>query len=459
VTVSATRRALDNESGPQPAGPEPRRGGRLGWIVLSSLAVGPVAALLFAALPFVPPRESEITGAVLCGFAFGWAMLAVLSERFTDQPQRWGRVPAGFLGVSGLLLAIFGAPVQAVLNWIWPPALLAIAVWIFTRIRRGVRSRAARMLLYPALALMAVASIAGGYETVKEAADAAAYPMPGELVDIGGHRLHLNCTGSGTPTVILEPGAGGTSSWAGWIGPAVAEETRVCVYDRAGKGWSEQSDVFPDADQIAGDLHTLLSRAGVDGPYVLAGHSFGGLYVRAFASLYPDEVAGMVLIDSTAAADAGEPAAAEVDGYDPMARVSALGAGTARLGLARLIAETDYDTLPQRSRDEARASASRAAQVGNTIDEYAHAGSSAVQAARFDDFGDKPLVVLTAEIGSSPGWLPKQEAMAALSTNSDHRIIPGSTHASLMFERDHASQTTAAILDVVSAARTGTEVR
>jgi pimeloyl-ACP methyl ester carboxylesterase len=459
VTTSPTTRALNDESESPSEVPEPRRGGRLGWIVLSSLVAGPVAALLFAALPFVTPRESEITGAVLCGFGLGWAMLAVLSERFTDQPQRWAWVPAAFLGVSGLLLVVFGAPVHAVLDWIWPPALLAIAVWMFIRIRRGVRTRAARVLLYPVLALMVVASIGGGYETVKEAADAAAYPMPGKLVDVGGHRLHLNCTGSGTPTVILEPGAGGTSSWAGWMGPAVAQETRVCVYDRAGKGWSEQSDAFLDADQIAADLHTLLSRAGVDGPYVLAGHSFGGLYVRAFAATYPDEVAGMVLIDSTAAADAGEPAPAEVDGYDPMARVSALGAATARLGLARLIAETDYDTLPQRSRDEARATASRAAQVGNTIDEYAHAGSSAVQAARLDDFGDKPLVVVTAAVGNSPGWLPKQEAMAALSTNTDHRIIPGSTHASLMLDRDAAAQTTAAILDVVSAVRTGIAVR
>ena len=121
-------------------------------------------------------------------------------------------------------------------------------------------------------------------------------------IDVGGHRLHLSCTGSGTPTVVLEPGGGDMSSNLGRIAPAVARDTRVCVYDRAGRGWSEPADASQDGLQIAADLHTLLQRGQVPGPYVLAGHSFGGLYVLTFAARYPDEVAGMVLIDSTAPA-------------------------------------------------------------------------------------------------------------------------------------------------------------
>ncbi len=89
------------------------------------------------------------------------------------------------------------------------------------------------------------------------------------------------------------------SSNLGWIAPAVARDTRVCVYDRAGRGWSEPADTTQDGAQIATDLHTLLQRGHVPGPYVLAGHSFGGLYVLTFAARYPDEVAGMVLVDST----------------------------------------------------------------------------------------------------------------------------------------------------------------
>ena len=107
------------------------------------------------------------------------------------------------------------------------------------------------MLLYVVIVTLAVASVGGGYETVREAADTRAYPMPGELIDVGGHGLHLSCTGSGSPTVVLEPGGGGMSSSLGWIAPAVARDTRVCVYDRAGRGWSEPADKAQDGTQIA----------------------------------------------------------------------------------------------------------------------------------------------------------------------------------------------------------------
>ena len=91
--------------------------------------------------------------------------------------------------------------------------------------------------------------LGGGYETVRESIDARAYPPPGQLVDVGGHRLHLHCTGSGSPTVVLEPGHGGVSSDLGWIAPTVARDSRVCVYDRAGRGWSDAADGPQDADQ------------------------------------------------------------------------------------------------------------------------------------------------------------------------------------------------------------------
>jgi hypothetical protein len=198
-------------------------------VLAGSLATGILAALLLVAAPFIPAEESEVTGAVLCGFALGWAMLAVLSVQFTDQPQRWAAAPALFMGVCGVLLLIFGSPVREVLNWVWPPAVLALVIWMIVHARRQLRSRSRLLLLYPVLAMLALASIGGGYATVGEAADAKAYPMPGQLIDVSGHRLHLNCTGSGSPTVVLEPGAGGTSSDLGWIVPALARDTRVCA--------------------------------------------------------------------------------------------------------------------------------------------------------------------------------------------------------------------------------------
>jgi pimeloyl-ACP methyl ester carboxylesterase len=133
---------------------------------------------------------------------------------------------------------------------------------------------------------------------------------------------------------------------------------------------------------------------------VLAGHSFGGLYVLAFAARYPDEVAGMVLADSTAPASAAKPGTASAyDGgsYDVMGRVSALASVSARLGLSRLYGQLEHGSLPPRSRDEARASNATASHVRSTIDEYDQANASSAQAASLGDFADKPLVVLTAD--------------------------------------------------------------
>jgi pimeloyl-ACP methyl ester carboxylesterase len=263
------------------------------------------------------------------------------------------------------------------------------------------------------------------------------------LIDVGGHRLHLSCTGAGSPTVVLEPGAGGDSSDLGWITSAVARDTRVCVYDRAGRGWSEPADTPQDAAQIATDLHTLLHRGHAPGPYVLAGHSFGGLYALTFAARYPDEVAGMVLADSTAPAPAPVSAAkpratppGDGGSYDLSGRVSALVSTSARLCLGRLVGVPTASALR------------------STIDEYVQANSSVEQAASLRDFGDKPLVVLTAGIGSDVGWSAKQDALAKLSTDSLHRVIEGADHAALIADEKGAAATTRAILDVVSSVRT-----
>jgi pimeloyl-ACP methyl ester carboxylesterase len=429
--------------------------GHIGWIVAASLATGLVVALLLVAAPFIPAQESRVTGAVLCGFAVGWLMLAVLSVRFTDQPQRWAAVPALLMGLGGLLLVAFGSSVQAVFNWVWPPVMLALAVWMFVQVRRQLRSRSGRGLLYPVITLLALASIGGGYETVREAADAKAYPMPGRLIDVGGHRLHLSCTGSGSPTVVLEPGAGMMSSSLGWIAPAVARDTRVCVYDRAGRGWSESADASQDGLQIATDLHTLLQRGQVPGPYVLAGHSFGGLYMLTFAARYPDEVAGMVLIDSTAPASgvAGVASPGDRTSYDVTGRVSALASSSARLGLGRLFATLAASGLPPRSRDEVSAKMATASSVRSTIDEYGQGSAAVRQAAALTDFGDKPLVVLTAGSGHDAAWTAAQNHLATLSTDSVHRVVAGATHAGLVGDEEYAAATSQAVLDVVSSVR------
>lgn len=423
----------------RPPGADPSPKGRLGWIVAGSLVTGALAAPLLALAPFVPATESSMTGAILVGLALGWAMLAMLSVRFTDQPQKWAFAPALFMGLFGSLLLVFGSPMHQVLAWVWPVALLVLAVWMIFQAKRQLRSRGGQFLIYPVIAMLVLASLGGGFEAVRGMTDAGARPAQGQLIDIGGHRLYLNCTGSGSPTVVLEPGAGLMSSDLGWIAPAVARDTRVCVYDRAGHGWSDPANTVQDGAQIATDLHTLLQRGNVPGPYVLAGHSFGGLYALAFAASYPEEVAGLVLVDSTAPA-ADPEAHPTADSADAASRVSALVAGASRLGAGRLLGVTPGD-------------------LRSTVDEYIQAGTSAQQAAALRNFSDKPLAVLTADTGSRPGWDAAQEALASLSTNSLHRFVEGSTHSSLIADQDDAGATARGILEVVSALRTANPLR
>jgi pimeloyl-ACP methyl ester carboxylesterase len=412
--------------------------GHVGWIVAASLTTGLIVGLLLVVAPFIEPDERDVTGALLAGFAVGWGMLALLSERLSDQPQRWALAPAAFMGVAGLLLIVFGSTVHDVLDWVWPPALLALVVWMFVSARRRLRSRSRRWLLYPVFAMLAIASVGGAYETVRDAVDADATPMPGQLIDVGGHKLHLSCTGSGSPTVVMQPGAGGSSSDFGWIAPVVARDTRVCVYDRAGRGWSEWADGTQDGARIATDLRTLLHRGNVSGPYVMAGHSFGGLYTLTFAARYPDEVAGMVLVDSTAPASGAASPEDDPSSSDILKRASALLSSCARLGLGRLVGLSGGTT--------ANAMAMR-----STIDEYAQTSESVSEAASLTDFADKPLVVLTAGEGNDDDWQAKQDELATLSTTSAHRVVSGATHPSLIFDKQDAAETTQAILDVVAA--------
>jgi len=427
----------------------PRAG--IGGLIAASMAAGLVVATALVAAPFIPTRTDVLTGVVLLGFAFGWAVLAVLSGRVTDHPQRWAVAPAVFFALAAMMSLL--GPDTAVgrgFSWVWPVLLPAVVVWSVTRVRRQVPGRARRWLVYPLLAVLAVSAIGGGYETVRESTDAAAYPMPGQLVDVGGHRLHLRCTGSGSPTVVLEPGLGEVSSAMAWIADSVAQDSRVCVYDRAGKGWSDPADGPQDAVHTATDLHTLLDRAHIPGPYVLAGHSFGGLYVLTFAAQYPDQVAGLVLLDSTA--PAAGPAPTTHGSYDLFGRIAAPVAALADLGAAHLIGDA-YDSLPPQARGEARAHVSTARSVHSYLTEFRAGAASAHQAATLVDFGSKPLVVVTAGRGNSQTWPAAQDKLATLSSNSRHHVVADATHASLYLDQAHAAAAANGIREVVAAAR------
>ena len=175
-----------------------------------------------------------------------------------------------------------------------------------------------------------------------------------------------------------------------------------------------------------------------------------------FAARYPDEVAGMVLVDSTApasAANPGTPSPGHGGTGDALGRVAALVSSSARLGLGRLYAQFAWGSLPPRSRAEVRASDATASTLRSTIDEYLQANASVEQAAALRDFADKPLIVLTAGSGHDAAWSTAQNRMATLSTNSAHRIIAGASHEDLVANEEDAAATTQAILDVVASVR------
>jgi pimeloyl-ACP methyl ester carboxylesterase len=151
------------------------------------------------------------------------------------------------------------------------------------------------------IVLVVLGIVGAGYQAIATARDARAFPPPGQLVDVGGYKLHIHCLGSGSPTVVTESGLGGSSPDWSLVQPDVSQSTRICSYDRAGYGWSEAGPSPRTSQQIAKELHTLLEKADLPSPYVLVGHSSGGLHVQVYASQYPEDVLGLVLVDPTPA--------------------------------------------------------------------------------------------------------------------------------------------------------------
>ena len=165
--------------------------------------------------------------------------------------------------------------------------------------RRGCLGCLGRGVIGLMIFLVIVMIVGAIYQSAASASDLNKYPPQGELYDVGEYRLHIHCTGEGSPPVILEAGAASPGLIWTYVQEEIAGSTRICSYDRAGFGWSDSAPGPLSPQQIASDLHALLQAAGIPGPYILVGHSAGGVYVRTYASQYPSEVVGMVLVDSS----------------------------------------------------------------------------------------------------------------------------------------------------------------
>lgn len=425
--------------------------------VTVSMLGGLVTTLILVLVVVAGATEPVITGAGLLGLASGWALLAALTTRWTSQPQRWAAVPAVVTATTGaaLLAVTPGNGALTTAGWVWPPAALVLAVWMVRAARRATTGRA-RWLLYPVIGAVAVTAVGGIVESVTLTRDEGRYAMPGAAYDVGGHRLHLNCTGTGSPTVVLENGLNEISPlWSG-ITAQVSRTTRVCAYDRAGQGWSDDVARPQDGRAVAADLHALLARAGEHGPYVLTGHSSGGTLAMTYAARYPAQVAGMVLLDSSSPHQFT--AIPEFPGtYAMMRRLLPVTPALARVGVLRLVPASASTALSSSAAAQVTSFASSPRGARNMRDEQSQLRDVFTQAQALTTFDPKPLAVVTARENADgmKGWTAAQDEIVALSSNSTHWVAD-TTHVGLLDDRAGSVHSVRAITEVVTAVRTGT---
>jgi pimeloyl-ACP methyl ester carboxylesterase len=411
-------------------------------VILVSIVAGAVLAIVLVLLSAREGSEPLVTGSVLLAFGLGWALMAYLAERFGGQPQRWMFVPAAAMLITGLVLVVLqpGPSLMDPASWVWPVALAALAIWTFVQMRRQLRGRG-RWLVGGLIAALLLIAVAGGLTTVRTAMTPRATGS-GQLVDIGGRRLYLECTGSGSPAVILQAGLGGSATAWERIMPTVAQSTRVCAYDRAGHNRSDEAPGPQDGVAVAKDLHDLLAKAGIQGPYVLVGHSSGGPYIRDYFASYPDDVLGMVFLDAQPP-DAFTALPDYPAFYQSYSLLAGIAPSLARVGLLGPILSVSGSeatiAAARGGRDEVRA-------LPRILD----------QAAAVTSIGDRPLIVISAAPGEQPGWMQAQARLAGISTNGVQRVLDA-THDSVILG-DDAPASAQAILDVLAAVRGGGRV-
>jgi pimeloyl-ACP methyl ester carboxylesterase len=318
-----------------------------------------------------------------------------------------------------------------------------------------------RSLISVTIFIFALAITGMIYQTAATETDQRKYPPPGILANVDGYKMHIYCLGEGTPTVILDSANMGTvSNWT-WIQPEVAKTARVCAYDRADSGWSDLSPQPNDTRQNAETLHTLLNNAGESGPFVLVGHSFGGLYVRMFAEMYPDEVVGIVFIEGTLPDGLNRLGKPDVMPNAPDAQMMDATPFISRLGILRLVGfpATDLD-LPEQQRNELQAYLS-STKLAESIKRQYHLFPTLLAQVRplyeAGSLGDIPVAVVLGSEGDGgiPEWHDLFAGQAALSTNHIMVTVDGANHISLVDRQEHALQTSAVILKVIEAVRSG----
>ena len=312
--------------------------------------------------------------------------------------------------------------------------------------------RLAKLLAILTLTFIVAIVVGGfGYQVYTSVQDAKNFPPPGQMVDVGGHKLHVQVFGEGSPTVVFECGLGNTSlDWVKVV-PEIAKHTRVVIYDRAGLGWSERGPEPRTSEQAMRELRVLLDALDIPGPYILAGHSLGGVSIRLFHFMYPGQVAGMVLIDSSHEDQHAQFPSQIIDMMRSASSTMRIFELIAYIGMPKLAVLVMGDSIvipiPRDLSDEALAHVVRfnttPKTLGTLSSELKYGETSFTQAREAGtDLGDLPLVVITAEQSiqkmNLPLDFPEEEMveiwnalhvdLASRSTRGRRVIAEGSSH-------------------------------
>lgn len=308
-------------------------------------------------------------------------------------------------------------------------------------------------------------------------------PPAGELLDVGGYKLHINCEGPANgdndlPTVIIEAGAGTPSPTYHWLQKGIAETTKVCVYDRAGLAWSEESGLPRDSDTVVRTLNSLLTKANIKRPFVFAGHSIAGLYMRRYVDLYPDDVAGMVFLDPSHPDQnkkfgVGDEHLAEqnsmVEQQVSMMKLL-INLGVTEVYNPAVAAASDTSKLPEETQRQMAYVVSLKRYYDAIPMELSDFELAARQAAGNTSLGDMPIVVISATEpipeGVMPDYFPSDfqaiflnlhKEIVTLSTNGRHVEIDTANHMSLVANKEQVAKTLPYIRQVILEATAQTE--
>jgi pimeloyl-ACP methyl ester carboxylesterase len=262
---------------------------------------------------------------------------------------------------------------------------------------------------------------------------------PGQMYRVDGHRMRIECSGSGSPTIVLDAGLGNDGLIWGGVQPVLAKTTRVCSYDRAGFGWSDALPAPRDADHIAAELHGLLTAAGISGPIVLMGHSIAGMYIRDYTTRYPADIAGLIFVDGST------PLQSRKLGFNPASKGPARWARMVQrralfdLGIPRVFSQCSqpfpgFDTSAAKLQAEDLCHT----QWGSIASEEESFDRSGEETVHTGPYVALPILIFSQDIaksiseGEPPAvaktWNQMQDDLKKLSTRSRRIIAKGSTH-------------------------------